>query len=104
MKRNDISVSFDNVRDAVARVLVLMPEGAKTPHFVASYLHADYAIDYGTPASGSWNAAFGRFLKKHAAELGIREVKSKQPFTAVDGGRTTCSAWAGTAGTRPGRE
>jgi hypothetical protein len=93
LKNQHLSIILSDVVGAVASVGAVKPEGALTPDYIAAYTRMRYMIDYGIPASRSWNARFGRFLKRHATVLGIREVRAKQRYRADDGGNTTCSAW-----------
>jgi hypothetical protein len=46
-----------------------------------------------TNAHDSLNANIGKFLKKHAAVLGIREIAAKQPCKDDDGKPTSTSVW-----------
>ena len=93
MKKQHLSIILSDVVSAVASVQAAKPDGSLTPDYIAAYTRMPYMIDYGIPASRSWNARFGRFLKRHAAVLGIREVHAKQRYRADDGGNTTCSTW-----------
>jgi hypothetical protein len=67
---------------------------ASTLAFIEAYLDASYTIDQATPVNESWNAAFGRCLKRHAHKLGLREARAKQSIRVADDGRTCCSLWA----------
>lgn len=93
MKNPYIPIILTDVINAVASVRAVKPHGAATPDYIAAYTRMRYIINYGTPVCHSWNARFGRFLQRYACELGIREVKPKQPYRAADGGRTSCSVW-----------
>ncbi|MHA7000280.1 hypothetical protein [Aeromonas schubertii] len=45
------------------------------------------------PASDSWNAQFGKYLKAHESELNIRELAAKQKVS-TNGSTTTSSLWS----------
>lgn len=51
--------------------------------------HSNKAV----PASVSWNAQFGKYLKAHEAELNIREIATKQEVN-TNSNSTTSSSWA----------
>lgn len=62
---------------------------------------ADVLRDYGggffsnkeTPVHYSFNAQFGKILKRNEANLGITEVESNFPITDDNGNNTSASLW-----------
>jgi hypothetical protein len=53
-----------------------------------------YLKNSGISASQSFNAKFGKALKRQEVRLGIREVEQNLAVVDDFNGRTTCSAWA----------
>ena len=45
------------------------------------------------PASKSFNANYGKFLKEHSEKLRIEEKRDKVNITDDYGGKTSCSEW-----------
>jgi hypothetical protein len=93
MQQQATPIIFSSVFNALEQLRTRGIVAACTADVIAAYKD-EYVIDYGVAPARSWNAAFGRFLKKHRGQLRIAESQAKQPFTAADGGRTTCSIWA----------
>jgi len=93
-------ISFERVDATIHHLRTEGVTECNTPRIIEGYLGTRYEIDYGEPASTSWNAGFGRFLSEHREALGIEELVAKQDYVAADGGKTTCSVWE--LGTRPG--
>jgi len=53
----------------------------------------EYRVDQGVPVSLSHNAAFGRFLSEHEAELGIQLVEHGVHQKDDNGIDTTTAKW-----------
>ncbi|MEC5318503.1 hypothetical protein VSX61_06065 [Brenneria populi subsp. brevivirga] len=62
-----------------------------TTDIINNYMGGVYR-NKGVPVGISWNAQFGKYLKRHADELGIRELSPKNPIK-IDGGSTSASLW-----------
>ena len=70
----DIDVSLARVRRCIAECQQTSPSGTfKTTEVIDRYL-GHFHSDVGTPPAFSFNAQFGKLLKRNEAELGIVEV------------------------------
>ncbi|MDX5630734.1 MULTISPECIES: hypothetical protein [unclassified Brenneria] len=85
--RNRLEDTLDQLRTKVRNEKI----DVYTTDIIDSYMGGVHR-NKGVPAGISWNAQFGKYLKRHADELGIRELSSKNPLI-IDGGNTRASLW-----------
>lgn len=73
------------------------PEGSgRTQVIIIEIIQAytgGFLSNRGVPASVSWTAQFGKYLKAHEAELGIQQTRGDQRIV-VNGDATSTSTWA----------
>ena len=65
---------------------------ALTTDIIESYM-GGFHQNKGVPVSDSWNAQFGKYLKAHHVELGIREIAAQQRVK-IKNSFTSASLWA----------
>jgi len=71
----------------------LTNQQAYTSQIIEEYMGFFYS-NVGVPMYRSWNAQFGKILKKHASMLGIKELKKAQRIKDARGHSTQCSLWS----------
>ncbi|MHC4371558.1 MAG: hypothetical protein ACYSW8_28415 [Planctomycetota bacterium] len=93
MKRNDsIRVNLCTVKEIIDRFR------QKTASILTSDIIREYSGGFfsniGIPAHQSFNAQFGKILKKHSVSLDIEEIAKDVPVYDDRGHSTTASRWA----------
>ena len=63
-----------------------------TANVIGKYL-GRFCSDVETPAVYSFNAQFGKILKRNETQLGITEIASNESIEDDHGHRTTASRW-----------
>ena len=86
-----IAINEKRLLDVIAEMRIHGETSARTTEIIDKYM-GGFSSNKKVPASDSWNAQFGKYLKAHQASLGIAEIASKQRVV-VDGHPTTCSIW-----------
>jgi len=84
-----IEVSLERVR---AVILEIESPEFSTAEVIRGYCGGFFA-NTGTPAYYSFNAQFGKLLKRNFVTLGIKESTAKVPITDDNGHQTSASVW-----------
>ena len=84
-----IEVSLDRVRTVILEID--SPEFS-TADVIRGYCGGFFA-NSGTPAYYSFNAQFGKLLKRNEGQLGIREIVANVRITDDRGQETSSSTW-----------
>ncbi|MCA1778001.1 MAG: hypothetical protein LC637_01070 [Xanthomonadaceae bacterium] len=84
-----IPVSLDRIRETITKI---ESETFSTADVLRGY-SGGFCRNHGTPAHFSFNAQFGKLLKRNDKGLGIREVKSDVPIDDDHGHPTKTSIW-----------
>ncbi|WP_404419490.1 hypothetical protein [Marinospirillum sp.] len=85
-----IPVSLDRIRKMIAQI---ESEHFSTADVLRRY-NGGFCSNHGTPAQFSFNAQFGKLLKRNAEDLGIREVEPDASIEDDHGHPTSSSIWA----------
>lgn len=89
----DIDVSLARVRQCIAECQQTSPSGIFTTTEVIDRYLGHFHSDVGTPPAFSFNAQFGKLLKRNEAELGIVEVVARERTRDDNGRATSTSRW-----------
>ncbi|MEE3662557.1 hypothetical protein V2I52_11595 [Brenneria sp. g21c3] len=83
-----ITVNFERLGESLNKLREKNNSGkALTTEIIEIYM-GGFHSNKGVPVNDSWNAQFGKYLKRHAVELGISENRKN-----VRIGNTTASEW-----------
>jgi hypothetical protein len=85
---DQIEVNLDRIRSIIA---TLRPEFS-TGDVIGGY-NGVFCSNLNTPAQYSFNAQFGKILKRNNQELGIEEITESHPGKDDRGQPTTMSLW-----------
>lgn len=85
-----IPVSLDRIKAIIDGIT---SETFSTADVLRGY-SGGFCSNHGTPAQFSFNAQFGRLLKRNENKLGIRELESDTPTDDDHGHPTRTSVWA----------
>lgn len=88
-----IPVSLDRIREMIERIEL---ETFSTADVLRGY-NGGFCTNHDTPAQFSFNAQFGKLLKRNEQALGIREIKANTSIKDDHGNPTTASMWARSA-------
>ncbi|AHL77594.1 hypothetical protein CH92_00275 [Stutzerimonas stutzeri] len=86
-----IQINTERLKNTLDQIRLNRSE-ALTIDIIEQYMggfHQNKAV----PPTDSWNAQFGKYLKAHHAELGVREIAAGQKVK-VNGSLTSSSLWA----------
>ena len=86
-----ISINEERLSETLNGLLNQNGATALTTQIIDAYM-GGFHSNKGVPASISWNAQFGKYLKAHAETLGICEDAAGLPVTHK-GDHTTTSRW-----------
>ena len=88
-----IDVSLTRVRRCIDECLQTSPSRTFTTIEVIRRYLGHFHSDVGTPPAISFNAQFGRLLKRNEARLGIVEDAAAEPALDDSGRDTSTSRW-----------
>ena len=84
-----IEVSLDRIRGIIAS---LPNDRFSTCDVIREYC-GSFCSNHGTPAFYSFNAQFGKLLKRNESSLGITEIDKERPIKDDYGHQTKTSYW-----------
>ena len=90
--KDEIVVDLSVVRNIIDELRSRSVAEAHSSEIIRRYMGGFYS-NQNVPAHLSWNAQFGRILKRHSDFLGISEVKADDPVLDDIKHRTSSSLW-----------